>query len=56
MFTIYYNGMYINGYCAKPACYVTDDTGHFHGRVFRSMRAAKIAITRARNAGIPASR
>lgn len=56
MFTIRYNGMYINGYCEKPECYVTDDTGHYRGRVFKSMLAAKIAITKARKAGIPASR
>lgn len=56
MFTHFYNGMYINGYCNRNACYVTDDTGHFAGRVFRSYRAAQIAITKARNSGVPASR
>jgi hypothetical protein len=48
--------MYINGYCNKSECYVTDDTGHFHGKRFKSYRAAQIAITKARKAGIPASR
>ena len=56
MFTNRYNGMYINGRCDRAACYVADDTGHFAGRVFKSYRAAQIAITKARKAGIPASR
>lgn len=56
MFTYYYNGMFINGHCNKSTCYVTDDTNHFKGRVFKSYRAAQVAITKARNAGIPASR
>ncbi len=55
MFTKYYNGMYINGYCAKSECYVTDDTNHFKGKMFKTYRAAQIAITKARNAGVPAS-
>jgi len=56
MFTLHYNGMYINGYTDKAACYVTDDTGTFYGRMFKSMKAAKMAITKARNNGAPASR
>ncbi len=56
MFTHSYNGMYINGYCDKNSCYVTDDTGRFVGRMFKSYRAAQLAITKARNEGIPASR
>jgi len=56
MFTNYYCGMYINGRCDRSACYVTDDTGHFIGRVFKTYRAAQIAITKARKAGVPASR
>jgi hypothetical protein len=56
MFTHFYNGMYINGHCARSDCYVTDDTGHFSGRVFKSYRAAQMAITRARANGVPASR
>jgi hypothetical protein len=56
MFTHRYNGMYINGYCNKPECHVTDDTGYFIGKIFKSYRSAQIAITKARNAGIPASR
>lgn len=56
MFTRYYNGMYVNGSCSSNECYVTDDAGTFRGRIFRSYRAAQIAITKARNAGVPASR
>lgn len=56
MFTHFYNGMYINGNCNRAACYVTDDTGHFSGRMFKSYRAAQMAITKARRAGVPASR
>jgi hypothetical protein len=56
MFTHRYNGAYINGYCAKPECYVTTDCGRFHGVRFKTYRAAQIAITRARKAGMPASR
>ena len=56
MFTYYYNGMYINGSTSSAQCYVTDDTGHFKGRVFKTYRAAQVAITKARNSGIPASR
>lgn len=56
MFTHKYNGMYINGYFNKPECYVTDDTGHFHGKMFKSYRAVQLAITKARNLGVPESR
>lgn len=56
MFTHYYNGMYINGRCDRSACYVTDDSGRFAGRTFKSYRAAQIAITKARKAGAPVSR
>ena len=49
MFTIYYNGMYINGYCDKQTCYITDDYGTYKGIFFSSLRAAKILITKARN-------
>lgn len=56
MFTIYYNGMYIHGYCDKSNCRVTDETGKFVGITFKSILAAKQAITKARNAGVPASR
>ena len=56
MYTRYYKGMYINGSCAQGHCYVTDDTGHFLGRVFESYRSAQIAITKARASGVPASR
>ena len=56
MFTFYYNGMYINENFSRSDCYVTDDTFYFLGRRFNSVHAAKIAITRARRAGIPASR
>ena len=56
MFTIYYNGMYINGYCDKQPCYITDDYGTYKGILFSSLRAAKISITKARNKGVGASR
>lgn len=54
MTTQYYNGMYIN--IGRLGCYVTDDTGYFVGRRFKSYRAAQLAITKARRAGVPASR
>lgn len=56
MFTTYYNGMYINASCSKSECYVTDEFGTFYGRTFKSLQAAKVAITKARNTGIEASR
>lgn len=56
MFTIRYNGMYINGRCDRNECYVTDDFGTFYGLTFKSYRAAQLAITKARNAGMPESR
>lgn len=56
MFTHSYNGMYINGYCYKAQCYVTDDYGTFTGRMFKTYRAAQIAITKARKAGVQSSR
>ncbi len=56
MFTIRYNGSYINSSFSRSDCYVTDDSDYFYGRRFKSVHAAKIAITRARRAGIPASR
>lgn len=56
MFTKYYNGMYINAYISKNACYVTDDYNTFSGVQFKSYRAAQLAITKARNQGIQASR
>lgn len=56
MRTIYYNGMYINISFTTDKCYVTDDTGHFYGRMFKSLHGAKCSVTRARNSGVPASR
>jgi hypothetical protein len=56
MFTHRYNGMYINGSCSKASCYVTDDFGTFKGKMFKSYRAAQIAITKARKAGVDESR
>lgn len=56
MFTIRYNGMYINGSIAKSECYVTDDFNTFQNRRFKSLQAAKIAITKARNNGAQESR
>lgn len=48
MFTLAYKNAYIHGYCDKDECTVQLANGPILGR-FRSMRAAKIAITR--NAG-----
>ena len=56
MFTHRYNGMYINGSFNNLSVYVTDDTGLFYGKRFKSYRAAQIAITKARNTGAPESR
>jgi hypothetical protein len=56
MFTLRYNGMYINGSVKSDACYVTDDTSHFKGRMFKSVLAAKRAINKARKEGVPESR
>jgi hypothetical protein len=56
MFTHYYNGSYIQGYCGKNKCYVTDDSAFFYGKLFKSYRSAQIAITKARNQGLPVSR
>ena len=56
MFTIRYNGMYINGRFDCDMCYVADDTCHFKGKMFKSFRSAQIAITKARKSGAPASR
>lgn len=46
MFTHNYKGAYIHGYCAKPECKVTC-FGIDPARVFKSYRAAQLAITRA---------
>ena len=48
--------MYINGYCDKQIYYITDDYGTYKGLRFKSFRSAQIAITKARNKGIGASR
>lgn len=56
MFTLRYNGMYINGSIVKSECYVTDDYGTFTGKMFRSVLAAKRAINKARKAGVEESR
>jgi hypothetical protein len=56
MFTYKYNGMYINGSINHSWCYVTDDYNTFQGKRFKSYRAAQVAITKARNAGVPESR
>lgn len=56
MFTLYYNGMYINGRLDTGECWVSDDYGTFRQKRFKSLHAAKCAITKARKAGAPASR
>jgi hypothetical protein len=45
MFTISYKTAYIHGYCDRDECKVQLDNYSILG-VFRSVRAAKIAITR----------
>jgi len=45
MFTIYYKGLYINGYCDKDECYVAGFPNSFAGKRFKSFRAAQLAIT-----------
>ena len=44
MFTHYYKGLYIHGYCDKPECRVSG--GGLEGKTFKSYRAAQIAITK----------
>ena len=56
MFTHLYNGMYINGSISSPVCTVADDYNTFSGKRFKSYRAAQVAITKARNSGVPASK
>ena len=56
MFTYKYNGMYINGNLNTKTVYVTDDHNTFSGKTFKSYRSAQVAITKARNSGVPASR
>lgn len=56
MFTFYYKGSYINGNFDRSDCYVTDDSDYFYGKRFKSVHAAKIAITKARKSGLPNSR
>ena len=56
MFTLYYNGSYINFKFDRDDCYITDDSDYFHGKRFKNVQAAKIAISKARKSGIPVSR
>ena len=56
MFTYRYNGMYINGSVNTKVCYVTDDYDTFKGKIFKSYRAAQVAITKARKSGVLESR
>jgi len=56
MFTVKYNGSYINAYTGKPVCYVTTDCGWFKGKVFKSVLAAKRAINKANRLGLSPSR
>ena len=48
MFTLRYKTAYINGYINKTECYITSDCQHFKGRIFKSLLAAKQAITKAK--------
>ena len=45
MFTHNYKGMYIHGYCDRPECRVSGYS--LEGKVFKSYRAAQLAITKA---------
>jgi hypothetical protein len=56
MYTFKYKGSYINGKFNSDDCYVTDDSDYFYGKWFKSLHAAKIAISKARSIGIPESR
>ena len=46
MFTHYYKGMYIHGYCDKKECRVSG-YGISPNVLFKSYRAAQLAITKA---------
>ncbi len=45
MWTVYYKGMFINGYSDRDECTVIG--GKLTDRKFKSFRAAQIAITKA---------
>ena len=49
VFTLEYKGYYIHGYASKPECFVNKpmkDGGVFKLGVYKSLQAAKIAITK----------
>lgn len=48
MFTLRYKTAYINGYTNRAECYITSDCQHLKGRIFKSLLAAKQAITKAK--------
>lgn len=56
MYTFKYKGSYINGKVDCNYCYITDDSDYFYGKRFKSVHAAKIAISKAISIGIPESR
>ena len=55
MFTIFYKGFYINGYSDKEECSIACngiDTKDRIGYTFKSVRAAKMAISKWLNKGL----
>lgn len=52
MFTIYYKAWYINGYIDKPECTVLHPNGQLVPHTFKSLHAAKCAISRYMNKGL----
>jgi len=50
MWTVNYKGYYIHGYCDRDQCRVMDPVGGVDVGTFKSLHAAKCAITRRSNA------
>lgn len=46
MWTIGYKGLYIHGYCDKDVCQVISGSGETIARDCKSLRAAKIAVSK----------
>jgi len=53
MFTLYYRAWYINGYIDKPECRVLHPNGTVIPCTYKSLHAAKCAISRYMNKGLP---
>jgi hypothetical protein len=52
MFTIFYRTWYINGYIDKPECKVLHPNGTPIPYTYKSLHAAKCAISRYMNKGV----